>query len=224
MFVVIQVTIFIDILKEFNTEDHVILLKKMGIRGNALKIISSNFSHRSMYVRLNDIKSSGYHARCGVPQGFPLCSLVFSICINDIHQAVCDLTTNVGNRGEMNKPKKSLVLFADDTNFWAAERTEAQLLGTLSDDIEKMEKWLMLNKLKVSHSKLGFDAWGRSPSYCPWLQDLTVGDSTKRRQKSVKNLGEIIDETLSFSEYVHCVSSKVPRNIVMIRKLNHHFP
>ena len=81
-----------------------------------------------------------------------------------------------------------------------------------------------LNELKVNDSKSGFVVWGRLPSYYPWLQELTVGDSTIRRQKSVKYLGVIIDETLSFSEHVQCISSKVARNIGMIRKLKHQFP
>ena len=155
-------TIFLDILKAFDTMDHVILLKKLdncGIRGNALKIISSYLSHRSMYVQLNDVKSREYHVSCGVPQGSPLGPLFFSIYINDIHQAICDLTTNVENGDETCKPRKPLVLFADDTNFSVAERTEAQLLGKLSNDMEKVEKWLRLNKLKVSHSKSGFVVW-----------------------------------------------------------------
>jgi hypothetical protein len=77
--------------------------------------------------------------------------------------------------------------------------------------------------MKVNHSKSTFVVWGRSPSYYPWLQDLTVGDLTIRRKKSVKYLGVIIDETLSFLEHVQSISLKVARNIGMIRKLKHQF-
>ena len=81
----------------------------------------------------------------------------------------------------MNKPRKSLVVFADDRKFSATESTEDQLLGVVRNDMEKVEKWLRLNKLKVIHSQPGLVFRDRSPSYYPCLQELTVGDSTIRR-------------------------------------------
>ena len=44
------------------------------------------------------------------------------------------------------------------------------------------------------------------------------------RRKSVKYLGVILDEVLSFSDHIQCVTSKDARNIGVIRKMKHFFP
>ena len=61
-----------DLRKAFVTVDFIILLKRLqslGVHGNYLKRFDSFLSGRSLQVVLNDVFSSPFQVKCGVPQG-----------------------------------------------------------------------------------------------------------------------------------------------------------
>ena len=83
--------VFIDLEKAFDTVNHQILLSKLQhyeIRDNALKWLTSYLMNRKQFVKLNGSQSKHGNICCGVPQGSILGPLLFTIYINDMHQAV----------------------------------------------------------------------------------------------------------------------------------------
>ena len=67
------------------------LLSKLdhyGIRDNALKLLTTYLMNQKQFVKLNGSKSKNRNICCGVPQGSILGRLLFTVCINDMHQAV----------------------------------------------------------------------------------------------------------------------------------------
>ena len=103
--------VFIDLEKAFDTVNHNILLSKLdhyGIRDNALNWIRSYLTNQTQFVKLNGSESKNGNICCGVPQGSILGPLLFTIYINDMHQAVSS---------------SKMHHFADDTNILLSNNT-----------------------------------------------------------------------------------------------------
>ena len=136
--------LFLYLSTAFDSNDHHILLQKLanyGIRGNALKWLSSYLSERTQCVSLGDIRSDFSTIRCGVPRGSVLDSLLFIIYINDIVN-----TSSVLN----------YVLFADDTNLFASHKNLGTLINILNKELDKVSNWLKVNKLSLNIKKTDF--------------------------------------------------------------------
>ena len=99
--------VFLDLQKAFDTVDHDILLKKLGIygiRGITNKWFKSFLKFRKQYTTIQGIKSDQNSIDYGVPQGSVLGPLLFIIFINDFHSAIQFSTVTVHH-------------FADDANL-----------------------------------------------------------------------------------------------------------
>ena len=96
--------ILVDFTKAFDTVNHDILLGKMHmncIRGVALSLFRSYLSGRSQCVKVGPRVSSVADLPVGVPQGSFLGPLLFLLYINDLPNAIEDV---------------SVILFADDAS------------------------------------------------------------------------------------------------------------
>ena len=129
------ISVFIDIMKAFDTIDHTILLQKLnhyGIRGIVNQWIYSYLSYRKQYVQIKGTKSSLEIILCGVPQGSILGPTLFNLCLNDI----CNVSRIL-----------EFTLFADDTNIIYSHDSTTSLCNTLNTELEKLSAWFNLNKL-----------------------------------------------------------------------------
>lgn len=107
--------ILVDFSKAFDCLNHEMLLKKLkhyGVRGHALKLITSYVSSRSQYVVLNHCPSENLKIRNGVPQGSLLGPLLFNVYINDI----CNISKAV-----------KYIIYADDTSIFLSSRNIVEL-------------------------------------------------------------------------------------------------
>ena len=172
-------TIILDILKAFDTVDHDILLKKLenaGIRENALKILSSFLRRRSLYVRVNEAESGDFPINFGVSQGPSFGPLLFAIYINDLQRALSELLTHLSEETANLKPRKSFILFADDTNHSVMVLTESHLFSLMKEGMIRIEGWMRLNKLKINYNKSVFIVFGRLANYYLWLKEPRIGE------------------------------------------------
>ena len=102
--------VFVNLKKAFDTVNHTILLKKLqhfGIRGVANNWFSSYLKSRKQFVTIESIKSNEEIISYGVPQGSVLGPLLFTIFINDLHNAIRYSTVHH---------------YADDTNLLISDK------------------------------------------------------------------------------------------------------
>jgi len=71
----------------------------------------------------------------------------------------------------------------------------------LSDDMNRVEKWLHLNKLKLNHSKSDFIVFGRSTNIYPWFKELIFGHAIKPQRESLKYFGRRVEYFRLYSVY-----------------------
>ena len=100
----INVFLFLDLKKAFDTVDHKILISKLelyGIRGTALHLFQS-YIYRKQICKLQNIMSAVANIPCGFPQGSNLGPLLFLLYINDLPNCLEETQAS---------------MFADDTNL-----------------------------------------------------------------------------------------------------------
>ena len=206
--------VFLDIKKAFDTVDHRILLQKLscyGIIGDSLKLIESYLKDRTQCCSLNGQLSSMECVVCGVPQGSIIGPLLFIIYMNDLPQYVSDV---------------DITMFAEDTSFAKAFKSVSGIQENLIPAFSKICRWLNFNKLSLNTVKTEFMIIGtpysinkldQDPGSTPYM--LVGADGCRiRRVKLIKSLGLIVDDTLTWSNHIEYISTKVKRGIGVIKK------
>ena len=195
--------IFIDLSKAFDTIDHGKLVSKLeryGIRGNALKLISSYLSNRKQYVNVLDTKSNELPVEFGVPQGSVLGPLLFILYINDI--------CNISSDGKF-------VLFADDTNIFVAAESIRKVYEIANRVLKAVCNYMEVNLLHINVKKccyMYFSPNKRSKNDSdPELnnQNLTINSKIISRVSHTKFLGVTIDDKLSWKPHIQLLNKKL---------------
>jgi len=136
--------VFIDLAKAFDTVDHCIPFNKLchhGIRGVPLSSFKSYLTNRKQFVSYNSVKSSQQEVLCGVPQGLIPRPLLFLVYINDIIN--CSKVLH-------------FILFADDTNIFATDKSLDNMINTVNFELKKLATWFRANKLSLNIKKSNF--------------------------------------------------------------------
>ena len=119
----------------------------------------------------------------GVPQGSILGPLLFLIYINDLSRASSYLR---------------FILFADDTNIFASDKSKGDLYSKVNSEMGKLSDWFAHSKLTLNYSKTEFVEFSK-PAVVSSADSpiLTIDGNLIRQVNESKFLGVFIDNVSS---------------------------
>ena len=205
--------IFIDLSKAFDTVDHDILLTKLdmyGVKGVTRDWLKSYLTNRMQSVSYSNKEYTSFQIiRCGVPQGSILGPLLFLIYVNDLSNCL---------------EKLNAILFADDTNLFYKHKCIKTLFNEVNSDLLKLREWFQANKLSLNLNKTKYIFFhpSRNEDEIPLKLPRLIIDGTEiKREKFIKFLGVILDESLSWKNHIDMVKIKTSKNLGIMYKISH---
>ena len=201
--------VFLDLSKTFDTVNHNILLEKLkayGIQPENLKWFRSYLSNRKQFILYDDFKKEVKIVKCGVPQGSILGPLLFLVFVNDL-----------SNSTKVLDP----VLFADDTNLFCSDSNIRTLFETANQELSQINDWFLANRLSLNVEKTKYMLFHKCieqeniPLKLPLLQ---LNSNIIERGNSLKFLGVILDEHLTWKKHIQLIENKVSKNVGVLYK------
>ena len=188
---------FLDLSAAFDTVDKRILLERLsrsfGIDDIALKWFQSYLTNRTEYVLFNGIKSSKRVVQFGVPQGSVLGPLLFVLYTSDLEKIA-------------EKHNLDAHFYADDSQMYIfskpqlADSAQTRLIACLDD----FAQWMSANRLKLNPDKTEFMRCATARRLPQLAKEVvTFGNSSILPATTVRNLGVVVDQKLSFQSHVN---------------------
>ena len=145
----------------------------------------------------DDFKTEIKVVKCDVPQGSILGPLLFLIFVNKL-----------SNSTKVLDP----VLFADDTNLFCSNINTRTLFETANQQLSQINDWFFANKLALNVEKTKYLLFYKCtdqeniPLKLPLLQ---LNSNIIERENSLKLLGVILDEHLTWKKHIQLIIYKI---------------
>ena len=197
-----------DLSKAFDTLNHELLIAKLDAYGfdkKALKLVHSYLSNRWQRTKINNSFSSWAELILGVPQGSVLGPILFNIYINDLFWI--NSFTEVCN-------------FADDTTFYACDKSLESVLQSLEHDSLLAIEWFDNNYMKLNSDKCHLLISGFKHQW-HWAQ---LGDYKIWESRQEKLLGVTIDKNLDFESHVSKICLNANRKLSALARVSRMMP
>lgn len=216
--------VFLDLAKAFDTVSVPILLSKMdniGIRGTSLDLFKDYLTNRKQQVKIGNKCSKGCSCcQYGVPQGSVLGPTLFLLYINDL----CDLNIKHGK----------LYTFADDTALIFHGKTWEKAQKNAESGLRRAAEWFTENLLTLNATKTKYILFSNTKRTLPLDNTFKIqlhscldsdqsncGCPTLERTKTIKYLGVLLDEHLTWVPHINLVAGRTRKLIFIFKKLRH---
>ena len=212
------ILVLLDMSAAFDTLDHKILINRLmsiGITGTALKWFESYLNNRTSTVCIDNKYAPPQSISHGVPQGSVLGPILFNIYMLPLFTII---EKHIG---------VSFHSYADDIQLYMkCNETTKSTPHILSNCISDIHDWLNNNSLRLNPSKsesiflhLPFRS---NEIQCPPL--ITSGTTSIDYSKTVRNLGVMLDSTLSFKTQTAKILKTVNYHLHCLRLIRRSIP
>jgi hypothetical protein len=205
-------SIFCDLHKAFDCVNYDILLSKLehyGITGRVYDLIKSYLLDRYQRVitesDLIRFYSKWEPVTIGVPQGSILGPLLFLLYVNDLPNAISELSNPT--------------LYADDTSLLITNFDSQMFENDINTVLAKLSTWFHSNLLLLNLEKAYFLQFVTKNTRTIDLQILCENKQILS-VNTVKFLGLVIDDNLSWRSHIDLMISKLNKASYVIRVLN----
>ena len=110
-------------------------------------------------------------------------------------------------------------MFADDTNLFCSGKHIKTLFQTANIELEKIAVWFQANKLSLNESKTKFTllhkSWDKD-NFPLKLPILEINNFEIKRTTSIKFLGIMVDENLTWNGHIRILENKLSKNIGLL--------
>ena len=196
----------LDLSAAFETVDHDTLLHRLqltiGVNGKVLSWFSSYLSGRSEQIAINDSVSAEVEVHCGVPQGFCLGQLLFTLYSRKFFEIIKHHFPTVH-------------FYADDTQvfiLFCPNESLNQLIAaeSLESCIDYIRAWMLHDNLKLNDEKTELLIIGTPQQLDKGLiTHIRVGNANIYPVPVARNLGSWFDANISMTDHIskYCSSS-----------------
>ena len=112
-------------------------------------------------------------------------------------------------------------MFADDTYLFLSNRDIKQLFLTVNEELTHSQTCFNSNKLSRNTGKTKYGFF-HSIAYADRihlrLPKLAINNTVIERENSIKFLGVLLDENLTWSNHISCIHNKISKNIGLLYK------
>lgn len=211
----VSILVLLDLSAAFDTIDHNILLhrleREVGIGGTALRWFKSYLSDRHQFVNVNDVSSTSSEVNYGVPQGSVLGPILFMLYMLPLGNIIRNHDINFH-------------CYADDTQLYLSIKPDqTDRIHRLSACVKDITSWMTANLLLLNSDKTEVMILGPQNQRDALSEQIVTLDNINISSSStVRNLGVIFDQDLSFKAHIKqaCKTAYFHlRNIAKIRHL-----
>ena len=181
-----------DLTKAFDCVSHTILLGKLhhyGVRGVALRLLTSYLQDRQQLVEVNGRRSAAQPVERGVAQGSLMGPLLFILYIND-------LTVETGR----------LILYADDTTYVTRSENRDEGEEFIQRTSQQLQRWFATNELALNMDKT------TKIHFC-------TSRRVSLEREEAKFLGVILDTRLTWLPHIEALERKLASAVHAVRRV-----
>ena len=186
-----------DLSKAFDSVSPSVLMEKLDSMHIDGFWFADYLKDRTQSVKLDGHISERRKVEYGVPQGSILGPLLFNIYVNDLHEIVDD---------------GLLVQYADDSQLLISGDIEnlVDIIERCENNIHKVKEYFAKNGLKLNSEKTQFQFFGSRQYIARIPEDLGIQVDTSliKPCNTIKNLGIIMDQFLSFDNHIRNMCAK----------------
>ena len=170
-------------------------LQSIGINGTALEWFKSYLQNRYFSIQIDSLTSTPRSIHHGVPQGSVLGPIPFNIYMIPIFD-IFNKYPNIGYHS-----------YADDLQVYMILKDPTKDIPILNNCLEDIRTWLNSNSLSLNSSKT--IALHISLSNKSTIPNIYIGNDCIPYSRSARNLGIILDTTLSFTHQISNIIKSV---------------